>query len=176
MIRTLLSIRSNRSRAPRPNGFTLMELLIVMAIIAILMLIGIPTTRSLMKQSHELSAKKSMQTVQQAQMMYSANYPSKGFTCNLTYLGGDAASGAPSATSAQILPDELAKGHKSGYNFAITNCQKSTQDGSERVTGYTLTAVPETVNKTGDRGYCLDEGGVLKLDPTGGTNCTENVQ
>jgi type IV pilus assembly protein PilA len=156
------------------NGFTLMELLIVMAIIAILMLIGIPTTRSLMKQSHELSAKKSMQTIQQAELMYSTSYPSKGFTCNLTYLGGDTGQ-APSATGSQMLPDELAKGHKSGYTFAIAGCQKST-DGSDRVNGYTLTAIPDAVGKTGDRGFCSDEGGVLKQDPAGATNCSETVQ
>lgn len=167
--------QSIRARARR-NGFTLMELLIVMAIIAILMLIGIPTTRSLMKQSHELSAKKSIQTILQAQMMYSGNYPSKGYACNLAYLGGDSAQGAPSVTGAQILPEDLAKGNKSGYNFAITACNKSTQDGSERVTGFMVTAVPEVVGKTGDRGYCADEGGVLKLDPSGGKNCTETVQ
>ena len=166
----------NRSHARRQNGFTLMELLIVMAIIAILMLIGIPTTRSLMKQSHELSAKKSIQTIQQAEMMYSSNYPSKGFSCNLTYLGGDSAQGAPTATSAQIIPNDLATGHKNGYNFAITNCQKSSADGSERVTNYTVTAIPEQVNKTGDRGYCADAGDSIKQDPTGGTNCTELVQ
>ena len=162
--------------APQLNGFTLMELLIVMAIIAILMLIGIPTTRSLMKQSHELSAKKSLQTIQQAQMMYATNYPSKGFACNLQYLGGDPALGAPSATSAQMLPEDLAKGNKSGYNFVISKCQKGTQDGSERANGYTVTAIPEAVGKTGDRGFCSDEGGVIKQDPAGATNCVEPVQ
>jgi type IV pilus assembly protein PilA len=160
----------------QPNGFTLMELLIVMAIIAILMLIGIPTTRSLMKQSHELSAKKSMQTIQQAEMMYSSNYPSKGYACTLTTLGGDPAQGAPSFTAAQMLPDDLSKGNKSGYKFAITACQKSTQDGSERATAYVVTAIPEAVGKTGDRGFCSDEGGVLRQDPAGGINCSETVQ
>ena len=126
-----------------------MELLIVMAIITVLMLIGFPTYRSVMKHSRELSAKKSMQTIQQAEMMYSTNYPSKGFACNLQYLGGDA-SKPPSATASEMLPDELAKGNKDGYIFTITNCAKNALNGSERVDGYTLTAVPEAVS---DRGY-----------------------
>ena len=162
-------------RALRPNGFTLMELLIVMAIITVLMLIGFPTYRSVMKHSRELSAKKSMQTIQQAEMMYSTNYPSKGFACNLQYLGGDPGK-PPSATASEMLPDELAKGNKDGYIFTITNCAKNALNGSERVDGYTLTAVPEAVGKTGDLGFCSDEGGVLKQDPAGGVNCAELVQ
>ena len=162
-------------RALRPNGFTLMELLIVMAIITVLMLIGFPTYRSVMKHSRELSAKKSMQTIQQAEMMYSTNYPSKGFACNLQYLGGDP-SKPPSATASEMLPDELAKGNKDGYIFTITNCVKNAQSGSDRVDGFTVTAVPEVVGKTGDLGFCSDEGGVLKQDPAGGVNCAELVQ
>jgi type IV pilus assembly protein PilA len=162
-------------RALRPNGFTLMELLIVMAIITVLMLIGFPTYRSVMKHSRELSAKKSMQTIQQAEMMYSTNYPSKGFACNLQYLGGDPAK-PPSSTASEMLPDELSKGNKDGYIFTITNCAKNALNGSERVDGYTLTAVPEAVGKTGDLGFCSDEGGVLKQDPAGGVNCAELVQ
>jgi type IV pilus assembly protein PilA len=159
------------------NGFTLMELLIVMGIITVLMLIGFPTYKAVMKHVRELSAKKSMQTIQQAEMMYASDYPSKGFACDLKYLGGESAPGTPpSATSAQLLPDELAKGNKDGYNFIITNCAKSALSGSERVDGYTITAVPTTVGKTGDLGFCTDEGGVLKQDPQGGTNCTEPVQ
>ena len=162
-------------RALRPNGFTLMELLIVMAIITVLMLIGFPTYRSVMKHSRELSAKKSMQTIQQAEMMYSTNYPSKGFACNLQFLGGDPGK-PPSATASEMLPEELAKGYKDGYIFTITNCAKNALNGSERVDGYTLTAVPEAVGKTGDLGFCSDEGGVLKQDPAGGVNCAELVQ
>ena len=162
-------------RALRPNGFTLMELLIVIAIITVLMLIGFPTYRSVMKHSRELSAKKSMQTIQQAEMMYSTNYPSKGFACNLQYLGGDPGK-PPSSTASEMLPDELSKGNKDGYIFTITNCAKNALNGSERVDGYTLTAVPEAVGKTGDLGFCSDEGGVLKQDPAGGVNCAELVQ
>jgi type IV pilus assembly protein PilA len=159
------------------NGFTLMELLIVMAIITVLMLLGLPKYRSVMKHIRELSAKKSLQTIQQAQMMYASNYPSKGFACDLKFLGGEAAAGTPpSATASQMLPDDLSKGNKDGYNFIITNCAKNAQNGSERVDGFTLTAVPEAVGKTGDLGFCTDEGGILKQDPTGGSNCTEPVQ
>ena len=39
---------------------------------------------------------------------------------------------------------------------------------------YEVTGVPQTVGKTGDRGYCSDENNIIKFDPTGGTNCTMN--
>src|SRR5580658_5281339 len=85
------------------NGFTLMELLIVMAIIAILMLIAIPTVGSLKKNANRLSAIQSIRAIQQAQMQYESTYPANGYTCTLASLGGDPTAGAPSETSAQIM-------------------------------------------------------------------------
>lgn len=173
-----MNCKKSSCRARRlmpPNGFTLMELLIVMAIITILMLLAIPTSQKLFKNSHELSAKKSLQTIQQAQMMYEGDYPSIGFACKMSDLGGDPAAGAPSATSAQMLPQDLASGVKSGYIFTISNCTKVNLNGNDRVTSYTVTAVPETVGKSGDRGFCLDAYGNLKFDPAGGTNCTQSL-
>ncbi len=121
-------------RVKQLNGFTLMELLIVMSIITVLMLIGFPTYKAVMKHVRELSAKKSLQTIHEAEMMYSQSYPSKGYACKLPYLGGDP-SKPPSATAAEMLPEELAKGYKDGYIFTITNCIKNTLNGSDRVDG-----------------------------------------
>lgn len=159
-----------------PNGFTLMELLIVMAIIAILMLIAIPTVGSLKKNANELSAKKSIQTIQQAEMEYESTYPANGYACTLAALGGDPSAGAPSPTGAQMIQGDLTSGYKSGYVFTIGNCQKVTVNGTDRVTSYTVTGVPQTVGKTGNNGFCSDQGGTIKSDPTGGTNCTQLVQ
>lgn len=153
-----------------------MELLIVISIILILMLVAIPTAGKIRKHADELSAMKSIQTIEQAQTMYNSDYPTTGYACNLSALGGDNTSGPPSATGAQMINGELATGVKSGYVFAITNCTKSTANNSERVTGYTITAVPATPGKSGDRGFCLDAGNIIKADPAGGTNCTVTAQ
>jgi type IV pilus assembly protein PilA len=169
--------RASRSvrRPLRSNGFTLMELLIVMAIIAILMLIAIPTVGSLKKKANDLSAIQSLHTVLNAQNMYESNYPTNGYACSMAALGGDPKTGAPSITAAQLIQPDLASGAKSGYIFTISNCTKINLGGTDRITGYTITAVPQTVGQTGDRAFCGDQSGIIKFDPAGGTNCTQTL-
>ncbi len=167
-----------RQRAPRckpANGFTLMELLIVMAIIAILMLIAIPTMGNMTRYANETSAQQSIRAINMAESQYNSTYPSNGYACSLTALGGDPQSGAPTPTSSQMLQPDLASGVKSGYQFAIGNCTKVNNGGTDRITGYTVTAIPLTVGKSGNRTFCSDQFGSIKFDPTGGTNCTQNL-
>jgi type IV pilus assembly protein PilA len=163
------------NRALQPNGFTLMELLIVIAIILILMLMAIPTIGGLKKQANETSAMNSMQVILKAEMQYESTFPSNGYACSLAALGGDPKSGAPTVAAAQVLQPDLATGIKSGYIFNITNCTKVNLNGTDRITGYQITAVPQSIGKTGNRGFCGDESGAMKQDPAGGTNCVQNV-
>jgi type IV pilus assembly protein PilA len=170
--------RHNRMRrSALPNGFTLMELLIVIAIILILMLMAVPTIGVMKKHANETSAINSLRTIVTAEIMYSSSYPANGFACSLTALGGDPASGVPTLAAAQLIQADLASGYKSGYIFNITNCSKTTVAGTDHLNGYTVTAVPEAVGKTGDRGFCSDQnGGSPKYDPEGGTSCTLLLQ
>jgi type IV pilus assembly protein PilA len=168
--------KSSTRRAAEPNGFTLMELLIVIAIILILMLMAIPTIGSLKKSANRTSAIQSIRAIQQAQMQYSSIYPANGYACTLPALGGDPSAGVASPAAAQILQGDLTSGFKSGYIFTISCASKVTVGGADRATGYTVTAVPQTVGKTGDVGFCGDDSGPIKQDPTGGTNCTQLVQ
>ena len=158
------------------DGFTLIELLIVMSVMLILMTLAVPQMLKLTKQAHETSAVQSVRTIGQAQLQYSSAYPQNGFACSLAVLGGDPKSGAPSAESSQLLSPDLASGQKAGYTFAIGNCQKVTVNNQDMYTGYEVTAVPNSVGKSGDRGFCADENNKLTFDPTGGTNCTQPVQ
>jgi type IV pilus assembly protein PilA len=165
---------SNSSRQ-RPNGFTLMELLIVIAIILILMLMAIPTIGVMKKNANETSAINSLRAITQAQIQYDSTYPANGFACTLTALGGDPTSGPPTPASAQLLQPDLASGFKSGYIFTISCKDKVTVNSVDRYNSYTVTATPQTVGKTGDRGFCSDDGGSIKFDPAGGTNCTQSL-
>ena len=76
----------------------------------------------------------------------------------------------------QILQPDLAGGSKSGYQFNITNCTKSTVNNQDQYTSFEATAVPSAVGKTGHNGFCLDMSGQILKDPTGGTNCTVPIQ
>jgi type IV pilus assembly protein PilA len=109
-------------------------------------------------------------------MQYESTYPANGYACSLTALGGDPSAGAPSPVAAQMLQGDLTSGFKSGYVFSIGNCTKVTVNSTDRFTGYSVTAVPQTVGKSGDRGFCSDQFGTIKADPAGGTNCTQLLQ
>ncbi len=160
----------------KPNGFTLMELLIVIAIILILMLMAIPTIGGLKKQANETSAIQSIRAISQAQLQYESTFPSNGYACSLTALGGDPKSGPPTPAAAQMLQGDLTSGIKSGYIFTIGPCTKVTLNNVDRNTGYQVTAVPQTIGQTGNRGFCSDQFGTIKADPAGGTNCTQSLQ
>jgi type IV pilus assembly protein PilA len=177
MTSTIILSRGRRDarRTAKSNGFTLMELLIVMAIIAILMLIAIPTMGNMKKYANETSAQASIRAINLAQSQYESTYPANGYACSLQALGGDPKSGPPSPTNAQVLQVDLATGIKSGYSFSIGNCTKVNNNGTDRITGYTVTAIPLTVGQSGNRSFCSDQFGAIKFDPAGGTNCTQNL-
>ncbi len=163
-------------RSNRQHGFTLMELLIVMSIMIILMLIAIPNFISMKAQADETSAIQSLRAIYQAQIQYQTNFPANGFACALPALGGNASAGPPSAQGAQVLQGDLATGQKSGYTFAIVNCNKVTVNNQDMYTSYEATAVPQSIGKSGHRGFCIDSAGDIKADPAGGTNCSQPIQ
>jgi type IV pilus assembly protein PilA len=168
----------DRLRAVRENeeGFTLIELLIVMSVMLILMTLAVPQLLKLRKQANETSAIQSLRTIGQAELQYNSAFPANGFSCALPTLGGDPKSGAPTAQAAQLITPDLATGQKAGYTFAIANCTKVTVNNQDMYTSYEITAVPNSIGKTGDRGFCTDENSTIRYDPAGGTNCTQPIQ
>ncbi len=143
-----------------------------LALVPILLLIAIPNMLHLKAEANEISAVQSLRAIHEAEMQYNATYPANGYACELSQLGGSAASGPPSAQFAQLLPADLTSGHKAGYTFSILNCTKTTVNNQDHFTSYEVTAVPLTVGKTGNNGYCLDMSGTITKDTNGGANCT----
>jgi type IV pilus assembly protein PilA len=167
-----------KTRKPHPDaGFTLIELLIVMSIMLILMALIVPQVTQMKKKANQTSAIQSMRAIGQAEIGYNSAYPSNGYACSLAALGGDPKSGAPTPQAAQLLDPQLAStSQKSGYTFVISGCNKVTVNNQDTYTSYQVTAVPQAIGKTGDNGYCSDDNNIVKVDPTGGTNCTQNIQ
>jgi type IV pilus assembly protein PilA len=163
-------------RRSAEQGFTLVELLIVMSVILILITLAIPKLMNVRKTANETSAIASLRTLNDMEGQYNSTYPTHGFACSLASLGGTAGSGQPSPEAAQLINEDLASGTKSGYTFSITCGAKNTINNVDQYNSYVLTAVPNSLGHTGNRGFCTDEGGQIHFDPKGGTNCTEILQ
>src|SRR5208282_5191175 len=107
----------------RDQGFSLIELLIVVAIILIIAAIAIPNLLRSRMAANEASAVGSVRSINTAQVTFAATYPSVGFASPLSALSGSAAActaatGA-SSTQACLIDSVLGAGTKSGYIFAV---------------------------------------------------------
>lgn len=158
------------------HGFSLIELLIVVAIILIIAAIAIPNLMRARMAANESSAVASLRTINTAENTYQSTYPTIGFAPALTNLGGAlGAACVPSSTTACLLDSVLsnngnpAGSGKSGYHFATG----AGAVGAGLIIGYTIQATPMTLNQTGVRGFCSEEDAVVRVDPAGKCSNTE---
>jgi prepilin-type N-terminal cleavage/methylation domain-containing protein len=143
----------------RSRGFSLIELLIVVAIILIIAAIAIPNLLRARISANEASAVQSVRAINQAEISYSTTYPGSGYAPTLAALGG-AVPCSPSPTSACLLDNTLAAGVKSGYNFAAVGANPV--NGAN--TSYAAGGAPTAYNQTGVRLFCSIEDGVVRWD------------
>ena len=146
------------------RGFSLIELLIVVAIILIIAAIAIPNLLRSRIAANQASAVGSLRTLNTAEITYATTY-NTGFTTTLGNLGPPT-SGNPTATAAGLIDSVLSGGtatastsSKSGYSFLYT---AGATDASGRVNTYGITATPVTVGTTGTNYYFTDMSGVIR--------------
>ena len=144
----------------KQEGFSLIELLIVVTILLIISAIAIPSYLRSRMQANESSAVGSVRMINTSAITYSSTYLNIGFPANLANLGGANPCSATS-TTACILEDTLSQGTKSGYWFVWTG------DGAIPSITYSLTATPLVVGGSGQRMFCTDQTGVIRDDPSG---------
>ena len=144
----------------KQKGFSLIELLIVVAIILIIAAIAIPNLLRSKMAANEASAVGSLRTINTASVAYSTSYTT--YPSSLAVLGPVSGGGSASSTTADLIDSVLAAGSKSGYTFSYT------AGGSNL--SYTLVADPTSPGVTGQRHFFTDQSGVIRADP--GTTAT----
>jgi type IV pilus assembly protein PilA len=142
----------------RQKGFSLIELLIVVAIILVIAAIAVPNFLHSKIAANQASAIGSMRSLNTACVSYNTTYGQ--FPAALTDLGPVGSGVTPTSTSADLIDSVLAAGIKSGYSFVYT---AGTSDQS-----YTLTATPIAAAASGQNMYFTDQSGVIRVDTSGG--------
>ncbi len=133
-----------RQRARGQSGFSLIELLIVIAIILIILAIAVPKLGSARMNATETVVIREVQTIHQAETQYMSQFGQ--YATTLAQLGPPA-SGGPGPQAADLIPTSLASGEKDGYIFTLAATPQ----------GYTINANPKVYNSTGRRTFFSDQ-------------------
>ena len=145
----------------KQKGFSLIELLIVVAIILIIAAIAIPNLMRARMSANESSAVGSVRSINTAEISYNAAYSNLGFATSLPYLGGPAgAACVPSSSSGCFIDSSLSAGTKSGYVFSLAIGTSAAVGGI--TPSYSISATPVTPNQTGTRFFCSFEDAVVR--------------
>jgi type IV pilus assembly protein PilA len=139
--------------ARKPRGFSLLEILIVVAIILTIAALAIPGLLRSKISANEASAVSSLRTLNSACVSYSATWT--GFPLALSYLGPGK---PPTAKAADLIDSVLAAGTKAGYTMTYV----SGPPIGGQVRTYSLSASPSVVNQTGSRYFFTDQTGVIR--------------
>jgi len=143
----------------RQAGFSLIELLIVVAIILVIAAIAIPSFLSSRMSANEASAVAGVRTISTAETAYATAYAAIGYSVALIDLGDGGSSNCVAISTRACLVDSiLAGGMKSGYSFTYVN------DGNTPSIAYTINADPNFRGASGRRSFFSNEPGVIRFN------------
>ena len=157
-----------RNTILKQNGFSLIELLIVVAIILLIAAIAVPNLLRARMSANESSAAAGIRTITAAETSYNGTFPAVGYAAKIQDLGSPPGC-TPVPANACLLDNSLANavpgssGH-SGYQFLATGINAGGTINSDFVAG----AAPITANGTGDRDFCSTSEIALRSQPTAG--------
>jgi len=136
----------------KQKGFSLIELLIVVAIILIIAAIAIPNLMRSKMAANEASAVASTRTLVTAQATYNSSYGT--FADTLAKLGPVPSGGSAGSATAGLIDDVLASGSKSGYTFTAASGTADT---------FSYTVAPTTPGTSGNKYLFTDQSGVIRF-------------
>ena len=154
----------------KQKGFSLIELLIVVAIILIIAAIAIPNLLRSRMAANEASAVGSIRTINTSQVTYASTY-GVGFADTLLKLGSAPGTCTPSAATSCLIDSVLSGGTKSGYTFALTATAGTVAAPNNT---YQLTGNPVARGSSGQSGFFSYESGVIRKNPTAAATVSDN--